>query len=277
VRAPPGDPSRRRRFRHAPSYRDIVLYTRSVAPGAFYRLGRMAGVQVRKAKWIWQSVAGSEADAIQAEHSVGRDMAAALLEETPCDSDQTTQALLDEVGAQLTAVVRNRFHRFQMTSVKADQPTAFALPGGFIFVARSLVNLCHRDRDEVAFVLAHEMAHVIRRHAIDRLLKQKVVSAAALVSPGKGAIALWLRQVGFQWLERAYSRDEEFEADELGLLLMRAAGFDPAGAIRVLQRLGKLDRSPDPLGLGPYLSTHPPVEDRVVRLRRISLTKKNKA
>jgi predicted Zn-dependent protease len=242
----------------------------------FSRLGRIAGVQARRAKWIWQSVAGNEADAIQAERNVGRDMTAALLEETPRDTDQTTQALLDEVGEQLTAVVRNRLHRFKVTSVKADQPTAFALPGGFIFVARSLVRLCHRDRDEVAFVLAHEMAHVIRRHAIHRLLKQKVVSAAALVSPGRGALASWLRQVGFQWLERAYSRDEEFEADELGFLLMRAAGFDPAGAIRVLQRLSEFERSPDPLGLGPYLSTHPPVEDRVVRLRRISQVRKNK-
>jgi len=249
-----------------------------VAGGGFYKLGRMAGVQARKARWIWQSFAGSEADAIQAERKVGRDMAAALLEETPCDSDQTNQALLDEVGEQLTAVVRNRLHRFQMTSVKVDRPTAFALPGGFIFVARSLVHLCERDRDEVAFVLAHEMAHVIRRHAIDRLLKQKVVSAAALVSPGRGALALWLRQVGSQWLERAYSREDEFEADELGLLLMRAAGFDPAGAIRVLQRLGERDRSPDPLGLSPYLSTHPPIEDRVVRLRALADRKnKNKA
>jgi predicted Zn-dependent protease len=248
-----------------------------VAGDLFSRLGRIAGVQVRKARWIWQSVAGSETDAIQAERSVGRDMAAALLEETPCDSDRTIQALVDEVGGRLTAVVRNRLHRFQMTSVKADQPTAFALPGGFIFVAGSLVHLCHRDRDEVAFVLAHEMAHVIRRHAIDRLLKQQFMSAAALVSPGKGALALWLRQVGFQWLERAYSRDEELEADELGLLLMRAAGFDPAGAIRALQRLGGLDRSPDLLGLGPYLSTHPPVEDRVARLRRISVTKTTRA
>ncbi len=237
----------------------------------------MAGVRVREAKWIWQSVAGSEADAIEAERSVGRAMAAALLEESPCDSDQTTQALLDEVGESLAAVVRNRLHCFQMTSVTADQPTAFALPGGFIFIARSLICLCGRDRDEVAFVLAHEMAHVIRRHAIDRLLKHKVVSAAALVSPGRGALASWLRQVGFQWLECAYSQDEEVEADELGLLLMRAAGFDPAGAIRVLQRLGKLDRRPDPLGLGPYLSTHPPVEDRIVRLRRISLAKEHQA
>ena len=167
-------------------YPEIVLYTGSVAGGLFYTLGRIAGVQARKAKWIWQSVAGSEADAIQAERSVGRDMAAALLDETPRDSDQTTQALVDEVGGRLTAVVRNRLHRFQMTAVKADQPTAFALPGGFIFVAGSLVNLCHRDRDEVAFVLAHEMAHVIRRHAIDRLLKQQFMSAVRWCRRAKG-------------------------------------------------------------------------------------------
>ena len=71
-------------------------------------------------------------------------------------------------------------------------------------------------------------------------------------------------------LELAYSQDEEFEADELGVLLMRAAGFDPAGAIRMLQCVGKLDRSPDPLGLNRYLSTHPPIDERVNRLRRLA-------
>jgi beta-barrel assembly-enhancing protease len=241
-----------------------------MARSGFYVLGRIAGVQLRKAKWIWQSAAGSEADAIQAEHSVGRDMAAAVLEETPRDSDQTTQQLLDEVGGKLTAVVRNRLHRFQMICVTADRPAAFALPGGFIFVARPLLHLCDRDRDEIAFVIGHEMAHVIRRHAIDRLLKQHVMSAAGLVSPGRRALASWIRQVGFKSLERAYSQDEEYEADELGLLLMHAGGFDRAGAIRVLQRLDELDRTPDPLGLGAYLSTHPPIEDRISRLRRLS-------
>ena len=122
----------------------------------------------------------------------------------------------------------------------------------------------------MAFILGHEMAHVIRRHAIDRLFKQKVLSAVTLVSPGRGPLAAWIRQVGFHSLERAYSRDEEFEPDELGLRLMRAAGFDPAGAVRVLQRFGELDRVPNPLGLGAYLSTHPPIEARVVRLRRIA-------
>jgi predicted Zn-dependent protease len=238
-----------------------------MADGAFYKLGRLAGVQVRKARWMWASVAGSEAEGIRAEQAVGRDMAAVVLEETPRDSDRTTQALLDEIGAKLAAVVRNRLHRFQTTAIESDRPTAFALPGGFIFIARSLVLLSDRNRDDLAFVLAHEMAHVIRRHAIERLLQQKVVNAVALASPSRGALASWIRTVGFRGLERAYSRDEEFEADELGVLLMRAAGFDPAGAIRMLQRLGELDRGADPLGLNRYLSTHPPIDERVKRLR----------
>ena len=239
-----------------------------MARSVFYTLGRIAGGQVRKAKWMWESVAGNEAESIQAEHAVGRDMAAALLEETPRDPDQDTQALLEEIGGKLAAVVRNRLHRFQITAIETDRPTAFALPGGFIFIARSLVQLCNSNKDDIAFVLAHEMAHVIRRHAIERLLQQKVVNAVTLVSPGTGTLASWIRKVGFQGLERAYSQDEEFEADELGVLLMRAAGFDPAGAIRTLQCLGKLDRSADPVGLNRYLSTHPPIEERVNRLRR---------
>jgi predicted Zn-dependent protease len=90
-------------------------------------------------------------------------MAAVVLEETPRDSDRATQALLDAIGGKLAAVVRNRLHRFEITEIETDRPTAFALPGGFIFIARSLVQLCNRDKDDIAFVLAHEMAHVIRR------------------------------------------------------------------------------------------------------------------
>ena len=257
-----------RRVAEAP----ILPYTRCMAGDVFEKLGRIAGVQFRKARWMWQSVAGSEADAIHAEYGVGRDMAAAVLEDSRRDPDQAAQALLDDVRGRLASLVRNRLHRFQTTAIAVDEPTAFALPGGFIFVAGTLLHLCQRDRDEVAFVVAHEMAHVIRRHAIDRLLQQQVVSALSMASPGRGVLAAWIRRLGVRGLERAYSRDQEFEADELGVRLMRAAGFDPAGAIRLLQRFGELDRRPDPLGVGAYLSTHPPVEDRVGQLRRLKLT-----
>ena len=234
----------------------------------FYRFGRKAGVTYRRARWVWESVAGSEDDAIKAEYGVGRDMAAVIREQTPSGPDNQVQALADEITQALAGSVRNRLHRFEVTVVGEEQPTAFALPGGFIFVADQLVQLCQRDRDELAFVVAHEMSHVIRRHAIDRLISQKVLSAASLASPGRGMLAPWIRKVGLQWLERAYSRDQEFEADELGTLLMQAAGFHPAASIRLLDRLSRLDAPAHPSGLGAYLSTHPPVQERILKLQQ---------
>jgi predicted Zn-dependent protease len=244
--------------------RDTIV---SVAEGVFYGLGRMVGGTVRKAKWMWQSLAGSEADAARAEYEVGRDMAAVIRERMPCDSDVEVQAFLDGIAQQLARSVRNGLLRFRVTAIAEDHSTAFALPGGFIFVARSLVDLCDRDRDETAFVVAHEMAHVIRRHAINRLLRQTALSAASVAAPGRGRLAPWIRTVGVQWLEGAYSREHEFEADALGGMLMRAAGFDPAGAIRLLDRLRGLDQTPDRAGMGAYFSTHPLVEDRILNLR----------
>ena len=235
--------------------------------GTPYLLGRLAGKQFRKAQWVWQSVTGSEEDAIRAEQGVGRDMAAAVREQARGPAPPDIQSLLEGITATLADRVRNEVHRFEVSALAGDHPTAFALPGGFIFVAPALVDLAGRDRDELAFVIAHEMAHVIRRHAMDRLLGQKVITAATLATPATRTLAPWVRQVGLQWLERAYSREQEFEADELGGRLMRAAGFDPLAAVRILERLGAIDAGTDPAGLGTYLSTHPPIDARIGELR----------
>lgn len=233
----------------------------------FYKLGRLAGTQFRKAKWIWESAVGTDEDAIRAEYGVGRDMAIVVRERSTCDDDPALRALLDDILARLAKVVRNKLYRFDVTLVAEAQPAAYALPGGFIFVARALVELCERDPDELAFVVAHEMAHVIRRHAIDRLLRQKVISAASMASPARGPLGSWIRKVSLEGLERAHSRDDELEADMLGMRLARAAGFGTDGASRLLQRFRELQRDGDLLGLGPYLSTHPPVDERIANLR----------
>ncbi|MDP6580294.1 MAG: M48 family metalloprotease [Vicinamibacterales bacterium] len=233
----------------------------------FYKLGRLAGGKARKAKWMWSSLTGDETEAIAAEYGVGRDMAAVVRERSRYDADPALQALLDGTCDRLAGVVRNKLHRFEVAMVTDDQPTAYALPGGFVFITRSLTELCECDHDELAFVIAHEMAHVIRRHAINRVLRQTAYAAASMVAPGRGAIAPWLRRVGLEWLERAYSRDQEFEADALGGLLTRAAGFDTDGALRLLERFQRLDRAATAPGLGAYLSTHPPVHERIAKLR----------
>ena len=234
-----------------------------------YKLGRLVGKKLRKAKWIWESFVGSEEESIRAEYGVGRNMTEAILEQTLRDTDPQLQESLEEIQCLLAKSVRNRFHRFKVMVVVEDAPTAFALPGGFIFLTRSLVEFCDNDRDEMAFVIAHEMAHVIRRHAINRVLTETALSAAALASPGRGWFVSWFRRVGLQALERAHSREQEFEADMLGVLLTRNAGFDPAGAIRLFERFLQLSTNRSPTKLGSYFETHPDVSERILKLRKL--------
>ena len=101
----------------------------------FYRFGRKAGVSFRRARWIWESVAGSEADAIKAEYGVGRDMASVVRAQASQGSNDELQALLDELIHALAGAVRNELDWFEVTVVDDKQPTAFALPGSFVFVA----------------------------------------------------------------------------------------------------------------------------------------------
>jgi predicted Zn-dependent protease len=234
--------------------------------GGFYQFGRKAGTAYRRARWVWESVAGSEEEAIKAEYHVGRDMATVIVEQTPRDPDEQVQAFLDHIAKKLSSFVRNEHHQFEVAVLVSKEPTAFALPGGFVFVTNRLIELCQSNRDELAFVVAHEMSHVIKRHSIDRLISQKLLSTASLASPGRGVLAPWIRKVGLQALERAYSRDQEFEADELAVLLMQAAGFESSASINALSRFSGLTARSDDSGLGAYFSTHPPVQDRIQRL-----------
>ncbi len=233
----------------------------------FYTLGRLAGAKARRVQWMWSSLTGNDEVAIQAEYGVGREMAAVVRARSGVEPDADLQRLMDTTRERLAAVVRNKHHRFAVGLLGDEQPTAYALPGGFIFVTQSLTRLCERNEDELAFVIAHEMAHVIRRHAIHRVLRQAAVAAVSMAAPGRGTVGPWLRKVGVEWLERAYSQEQEFEADELGAMMTRAAGFDATGAVHLFERLKALNPDSDATGVGTYLSTHPPVTERIARLR----------
>jgi predicted Zn-dependent protease len=236
--------------------------------GLFYNLGRMMGPKVRKAQWMWTSFTGSEAEAIRLEHTVGLDLAEEARKQLPLDTDPRTGQTLEEIGRTLAGRVANQQRRFHFEAFAAGEPNAFALPGGFIFVNRPILDLCRWDKDEIAFILGHEMGHVIRGHAIERIVTHTAVSVASRAAPVRGALAGWLKTVGLQYVRTAYSRDQELEADRLGVRLMRAAGFEPEGALHLLARLAELRRSAEPSGLGEYFSTHPTAEIRIESLRR---------
>ena len=183
--------------------------------GLFYSLGKKVGPKVRKVKWFWQSIAGSEADAIKVEYEVGLDLANEVRCQLDLDKEPKAEKILNEAGTRLTACVVNRSRKFSFEIIKGDEPNAFALPGGFIFVTNSLMELCQYNQSEVAFILAHEMGHVIRGHAMNRIISNSAISAASRAAPIRGAISGWVRKVGVQFLESAYSHDMESDADKL--------------------------------------------------------------
>ncbi len=236
--------------------------------GLFYNLGRRVGPKIRKAQWMWASFTGTEADAIRLEHAVGLDLADEAGRQLPLDLDPRTRQALDEVGRRLTACVANRLRSFHFDAFAAGEPNAFALPGGFIFVSRSILELCQWDQSEMAFILAHEMGHVIRGHAIERIVANTAVNVVSRAAPIRGALGGWLKTVGIQFLQTAYSRDQELEADRLGIRLVLAADFRPDGATRLLGRLAEWKRSAESASPPEYLSTHPAAEIRIQNLRR---------
>jgi predicted Zn-dependent protease len=237
--------------------------------GLFYNLGKKVGPKVRKARWMWQSIAGSEADALAMEHEVGRDLAGEIRRQLNCGRSPETDPVLTEVGRRLAACVFNKARTFHFEILEGSEPNAFALPGGFIFVSRSLVELCRHDPNEVAFILGHEMGHVIRGHAMSRIVSNSAIAVASRAAPIRGLLTGWLHRVGVQFLESAYSQDIESEADRFGVHLVTAAGYDPQACVRLLSRLAGMSSPAQQFDLGGYFSSHPPFAVRINRIAHL--------
>ncbi len=236
--------------------------------GLFYHLGKKFGPKVRHGLWVWKGLFGSEEELIAAENVAGADIAEEVRNQTPLDDDPKARQFVDSIGSTLAGYVANPLRRFAFAILSNGQPNAFALPGGFVFVTRAILELCLWNRDEIAFILAHEMAHVIRKHPMQRLMESSAMSAATRVLPVRGAMGSWIRKTGLSIVEKAYSQDRELDADQLGIELALAAGFDGRAAERLLFRLAAIQQEHN-LPLGEYFSTHPPFETRIVELRHI--------
>ncbi len=237
----------------------------------FFNLGRHLGHKavpaIRKSKLIWDGVAGNEEEALRAEMALGAEMAAELRTTVEVLDNSPSAPLVAQLCDQLIARLRDKRRRFRCHLFRDVSPNAMALPGGFLFLSDSMLELCGNRPEELAFFIGHEMAHVVRGHAWDRMLNEAVLRAASLATARVGQLGGWLRQQGLALLRSAHSREQEFEADELALRLAAAAGFAPEGCIAALQRIQGVSSST--AALGPYLASHPSAPERIARLRAV--------
>ncbi len=235
----------------------------------FFKLGRKAGAQLRKGRWILSSVAGSEEEALAAELEAGRDLAQTFEGQSSIDPDPQSRELLDAILGRLSTRLTNKQRRWQIKTISSDSPGAFALPGGFLYATRPLLEMCHYDEAEVACVVGHEMAHVVKGHAMERITNQLLTNAAMSAARiPAGLLSQWILKMGSNLLFSAYSQDQELDADEFGARLAAAAGYDPRGAIRALSRLQHLERD-EGMPLAEYFASHPPLALRIETLGKL--------
>lgn len=163
---------------------------------------------------------------------------------------------------------------YTVTLLNSNLPNAFAIPGGYVYVTRDLVALMNNEA-ELAFVMGHEVAHVAARHAKKREQTSGIVGiGAALLGIITGSSAIGnLAGTGAQLYALGYSRDQEREADTLGVRYLARAGYDPGASDEILAALEAQTRldarlaGRDEKQGSNWLSTHPATDDRVARVR----------
>ena len=234
--------------------------------GFFYQLGRSMAPKVRKGKWVWQTLFGSEQEMIAAEATVGQDLAQEVLAQL-ARSERRLQSVVSEMGARLSARLRDQRRVFVFHVVDDRQPNAFALPGGYVFVTDSMLDLCRGMDSQVAFVLAHEMAHILKGHTMDRIMLDSAVSVASNLTVARGAVGAWARKAGIGAIQNVHSHERELEADAFAARLSRAAGYDASSAEQLLLACSQGDAEGDLETLYPYFRSHPPARKRIAAMR----------
>jgi predicted Zn-dependent protease len=192
----------------------------------------------------------------------------AAREKGTLNTDQAQRARVTNVAQRIvgaTSAFRAdaRSWKWQFNVQKTDELNAYCMPGGRIMVYSGLIDKLDLSDAELATVLAHEVAHALREHTRERVSRtyaQQLVLAGAAAATGASDeatnVANMVGQVTFQL---PFSREQESEADQIGLELMARAGYDPHAALTLWNKMSAAEQS----GTPKFLSTHPAPKERI--------------
>ncbi|MZH02268.1 MAG: M48 family metallopeptidase [Nitrospinae bacterium] len=192
-----------------------------------------------------------------------------LKDQKESDNKHLTQ-VLQRVGRRIAEVSDMPKLDWEFRLIESDEKNAFALPGGKVAVYTGMLRICANEAG-LATVLSHEIAHVIARHGAQRMSQQMLISGAmmgasiSLRDNTQRSIIMGALGLGVLYgITLPFSRGDEGEADQIGLVYMAKAGYDPEEAIKFWQRFSnaKGDKGPP-----EWASTHPADKTRIAGLK----------
>ena len=194
------------------------------------------------------------------EFAVGRQLAGNLLGAAPLVRNPRLQEYVNKVGLWVAMQSERPDIPWRFGVIETDSINAFAAPGGYVFITKGLYNLL-RTEEELAGVLGHEIAHIVKQHHWNVIKQQKLVAGATNIATSQIADNAILQKYigqGAEMLARGLDKNAEYESDRMGVVLARRAGYDASGLLSVLDRIAE---KPAKEVLLLY-STHPTPVDR---------------
>ena len=201
------------------------------------------------------------------EAEIGSTAAASLLGAIPLVKDEKLQAYVNQVGLWLALQTERPDLPWRFGVMDNDSVNAFAAPGGYVFITRGLL-LRMRSEAELAGVLAHEISHVLKRHHLQAIQKNAQVGLVGnlmnLTSNESGLAGETKKKmisVSSELYARGLDKNDEFEADRMGVVIATRAGYDPYGLPAMLQTLDTMNPQDSELAL--MFKTHPAPQKRL--------------
>ena len=209
----------------------------------------------------------------QQEMALGIKSAQEVLKTEKISTNPQQNAMVKRVGERIAAVTGKNYAWEFFVIDKDDEPNAFCLPGGKVFVYSGIFKYAAND-DELAAVMGHEIGHALARHGAERMsagqltqLTGKVLQSViqGRTNPQNTAAVMEAFGIGTQLgVMLPHSRTQEYEADNIGLVLMAKAGYNPQSALSFWKKFSQSGGTPP-----EYLSTHPAPQNRIEQLKRL--------
>ena len=206
----------------------------------------------------------SESDEIK----LGKQTDAEVRKEYGVYEDQKLNAYLNDMCHHLAGLSHRPNLPYKLDVVDASVVNAFAVPGGYLYLTGGILAYLNNEA-ELAGVMGHELGHITARHSAQQYSRAQLAQVGLAVGGlFLGDVVSGLAQVGVGMLFLSFSRDNERQADELGVEYASKAGYDGKELASFFETLERMNPGSDRSGLPGWFSTHPSPEDRVVAVRK---------